>query len=165
MCVQLKINSQRIIACNWPSQKLTFGGTRITKNNSYQQALCNRCPVQSGNHGKPIFVQCVLGRAVLSLCGCQTTAQHWIKILHPGVQEFYPVLGLGSGEIVLGGISRVQHYAGYISVCKMRFPNNKKGAIIFLAGLETQMQSASFFERKRPERKPWPRGRSLNRKK
>ena len=26
---------------------------------------------------------------------CQTPAQHWIKILHPWVQEFYLVLGLG----------------------------------------------------------------------
>ena len=43
----------------------------------------------------------VLGRVVFSLCGCQTPAQHWIKILHPWVQEFYPVLGLGSGDIVL----------------------------------------------------------------
>ena len=37
----------------------------------------------------------VLRRAVFSLYGCQTPAQHWIKILHPWVQEFYPVLGLG----------------------------------------------------------------------
>ena len=34
-----------------------------------------------------------------------------------------------------------------------------------LAGLETQSQNAAFSERKRPERKPWPRGKSLNRKK
>ena len=32
-----------------------------------------------------------------------------------------------------------------------------------LAGLETQTQNAAFFERKRPKRKPWPRGKSLNR--
>ena len=43
----------------------------------------------------------VLGSVVLSLCGCQTPAQHWIKILHPWVQEFYPVLGLGSGGRLL----------------------------------------------------------------
>ena len=34
-----------------------------------------------------------------------------------------------------------------------------------LAGLETQTQNATFFERKRPKRKPWPRGKSLNRTK
>ena len=33
-----------------------------------------------------------------------------------------------------------------------------------LAGLETQTQNAAFFERKRPKRKPWPRGKSLNHK-
>ena len=39
----------------------------------------------------------VLGRVVFSLYECQTPTQHWIKILHPWVQEFYPVLGLGFG--------------------------------------------------------------------
>ena len=34
-----------------------------------------------------------------------------------------------------------------------------------LAGLETQTQNAAFFERKRPKRKPWHRGKSLNRRK
>ena len=57
-----------------------------------------------------------LGRAAFSLCGCQTPAQHWIKILHPWVQEFYPVLGLGS-EKSFWGMTRLQHYAGYISIC------------------------------------------------
>ena len=38
-------------------------------------------------------------------------------------------------------------------------------AILDLAGLETQTQNAAFFERKGPKRKPWPRGKSLNRKK
>ena len=32
-------------------------------------------------------------------------------------------------------------------------------------GLRTQTQNAAFFERKGPKRKPWPRGKSLNRKK
>ena len=36
---------------------------------------------------------------------------------------------------------------------------------VSLVGLETQTQNAAFFERKGPERKPWPRGKSLNRKK
>ena len=35
----------------------------------------------------------------------------------------------------------------------------------YLAGLETQTQNAAFFERKWPKRKPWHRGKSLNRKK
>ena len=43
----------------------------------------------------------VLGRVAFSLYGCQPQAQHWIKILHPWVQEFYPVLGLGSGGRLL----------------------------------------------------------------
>ena len=34
----------------------------------------------------------VLGRVVFSLYGCQTPAQHWIKILHPWVQKLNPVL-------------------------------------------------------------------------
>ena len=34
-----------------------------------------------------------------------------------------------------------------------------------LVGLRTPMQNAAFFERKGPERKPWPRGKPLNRKK
>ena len=38
---------------------------------------------------------------MFSLYVCQTPAQHWIKILHPWVQEFYPVLGLGSGGRLL----------------------------------------------------------------
>ena len=44
----------------------------------------------------------VLGAIVLPLWGLlQTPAQYWIKIVHPWVQEFYPVLGLGSGEELL----------------------------------------------------------------
>ena len=43
----------------------------------------------------------VLGRVIFSLCRCQARAQHWIKILHPWVQEFYPVFGLGSGGRLL----------------------------------------------------------------
>ena len=35
----------------------------------------------------------------------------------------------------------------------------------YLVGLRTQTQNAAFFERKGPERKPWPLGKSLNRKK
>ena len=31
-------------------------------------------------------------------------------------------------------------------------------------GLRTQTQNAAFFERKGLERKPWPRGKSINRK-
>ena len=38
-------------------------------------------------------------------------------------------------------------------------------SVSLLVGLETQTQNAAFFERKRPERKPWPRGKPLNRKK
>ena len=37
--------------------------------------------------------------------------------------------------------------------------------LLYLVGLRTQMQNAAFFERKGPKRKPWPRGKSLNRKK
>ena len=35
-----------------------------------------------------------------------------------------------------------------------------RGIILHLAGLETQTQNAAFFERKRPKRKPWHRGKS-----
>ena len=45
-------------------------------------------------------------------------------------------------------------------ITKARFPRSRA-----LAGLETQTQNAAFFERKRPERKPWHRKKSLNRKK
>ena len=34
-----------------------------------------------------------------------------------------------------------------------------------LVGLATQTQNAAFFERKGPQRKPWPRGKPLNGKK
>ena len=34
-----------------------------------------------------------------------------------------------------------------------------------LVGLRTQTQNAAFFERRGPKRKPWPRGKPLNRKK
>ena len=38
---------------------------------------------------------------VLALSGCQTPAQFWIKIVHPWVQRFYPMLRLGSGGRLL----------------------------------------------------------------
>ena len=38
-------------------------------------------------------------------------------------------------------------------------------SILHLVGLETQTQNAAFFERKRPKRKLWHRGKPLNRKK
>ena len=53
--------------------------------------------------GKLIFIQhdgC-WEELWISLYGCQTPAQHRIKILHPWVQEVYPVLGLGSGGRLL----------------------------------------------------------------
>ena len=43
----------------------------------------------------------VLGGIVLALGGCQTPAQYWIKIVHPWVHKFYPVLGRQSGERLL----------------------------------------------------------------
>ena len=44
---------------------------------------------QQMSFGRPIFIQ------------CQTPTQYWIKIVHPWVQKFYPVLGLVSGERLL----------------------------------------------------------------
>ena len=44
--------------------------------------------------GDRFFPVLVLG-IVLSLWGCQTPAQHWIKIVHPSVQKLYPILGVG----------------------------------------------------------------------
>ena len=41
----------------------------------------------------------LLGRA--QIWGGRTPAQHWIKIVHPWVQKFYPVLVLGSGGRLL----------------------------------------------------------------
>ena len=61
------------------------------------------------------FIQCVCWAELFSpYFGCQTPAQHWIKILHLWVQEFYPVLGSGL-EKGSWGILRLQHYTGYIS--------------------------------------------------
>ena len=40
-----KINSQRILLCNWRLQKIPHGSAQITQKNSCQKALCNRCPV------------------------------------------------------------------------------------------------------------------------
>ena len=45
-----KINSQRILLCNWHLQKVPHGSALITQKNSCQKALCNRCPVQLGNY-------------------------------------------------------------------------------------------------------------------
>ena len=45
VCAIGKINSQRILLCNWHLQKVPHGGALITQNNSCQKALCNRCPV------------------------------------------------------------------------------------------------------------------------
>ena len=42
-------------------------------------------------------------RIALSPRGCRTPAQHWIKIVHPWVQKFYPVRGLGSGGRLIRG--------------------------------------------------------------
>ena len=50
--------------------------------------------------------------------------------------------------------------AGSLGQFRNTFPCSKSTD---LAGLETQ--NAAFFERKRPKRKPWHRGKSLNRKK
>ena len=46
----------------------------------------------------------------------------------------------------------------------VRKSTGPKRSKMVLAGLDTQTQNAAFFERKGPERKPWPRGKSLNRK-
>ena len=52
--------------------------------------------------GDRFYPALVLGGVVLSLWGCQTPAQYWIKLSHPWVQQFYTVLGLGSGGRLLG---------------------------------------------------------------
>ena len=53
-------------------------------------------------NGRPIFIQCGCWG---ELCSPYEVArppdQYWIKIAHPWVQKFYPVLGLGSGERLL----------------------------------------------------------------
>ena len=49
-----------------------------------------------GLFGRLIFIQCGCWGEICSRWGCQTPAQYWITIVHPWVQKFYPVLGLGS---------------------------------------------------------------------
>ena len=66
----------------------------------YQAIMINQA--RKFGHGKSIFIQCGCWEELwISLYGCQTPGQHWIKILHPWVQEFYPLLGLGSGGRLL----------------------------------------------------------------
>ena len=36
----------REFLCNWRLQKVPYGGTRITQNNTCQKALCDRCPAR-----------------------------------------------------------------------------------------------------------------------
>ena len=60
----------------------------------------------------------VLGRSVLSLRGSQTPAQYWIKIVHPQVQKFYPVLGLRSVRSLLRHFQPPVLYSKKISVCE-----------------------------------------------
>ena len=40
--------NKRVLVCHWRLQEVPYGGGQITQNNSCQQALCNRCPVQFG---------------------------------------------------------------------------------------------------------------------
>ena len=49
-----KSNSQTINVCNWRVHRKTYllstlWRHRVTQKNSWQKALCNRCPVQLGN--------------------------------------------------------------------------------------------------------------------
>ena len=43
-------------------------------------------------------------------------------------------------------------------------PTSLWKSLVLILGLRTQTQNAAFLERKGPERKLWPRGKSLNRK-
>ena len=61
------------------------------------------------------------------------------------------------GIDVLVRVAERRHLFALVVACLIR--------VTILAGLETQTQNAAFLERKGPERKPWPRGKPLNRKK
>ena len=85
----------------------------------------------------------------------------------------------GSGASVASSVRLLPHLSHHSKrnirsiVCvaerKLTSPQNKhieKGVMdLILVGLRTQTQNAAFFERKGPKCKPWPRGKSLNRKK
>ena len=79
------------------------------------------------------------------LRGCQTPAQHWIKILHPWVQEFYPVLGLGSRGIVLGHFQTLRR-----GVFKQGVPHLPLLVFSFGGGQETwQPEKSRHFKQTR----------------
>ena len=65
-----------------------------------------------------------------------------------------------------GGFGR--HFRDFFGISGPEGPNALRppqNPCKSLAGLEMRTQHAAFFERKRPKRKPWHRGKSLNRKK
>ena len=45
VCVIGQLSSREFLCVIGASQEVPYGGTRITQNNSYQKALCNKCPV------------------------------------------------------------------------------------------------------------------------
>ena len=71
----------------------------------------------------------VLGGIVLSLRGCRTPAQYWIKILHPWVQKFYPVLGLGLEEVSKMSLLSfvVSHCSSHLLPMLGRWTTTEKG--------------------------------------
>ena len=87
-----------------------------------------------------------------------------LKICHQKFITFFTLKFARSKEnchlvLTLGALSR------NIS-CHLRFADcHPRIWTKSLVGLKTQTQNAAFFERKGPERKPWPRGKSFNRKK
>ena len=92
------------------------------------------------------------------------------------LQKFPPTLVLVHGWLfpaLVGPFHVTNKPRSLLNAVKLHFQSNQKALLSptqafwakRLAGLETQTQNAAFFERKRPKRKPWHRGKSLNRKK
>ena len=93
----IKTNSQRILVCNWGSQKVPHRGARSTQKNSCWKD--NRCPVYLGkqfsnykmcNHFGPIVCRDALGvwdcpRALLAIVTSEPYARHIWK--HPHAHQ------------------------------------------------------------------------------
>ena len=78
--------------------------SRNSKSFSQNDFLSGGYPHRSsGIHWETGFYQVLVLRGIaLFLWGCQTPTQYRIKIVHPWAQKYYPVLGLRSGERLLG---------------------------------------------------------------
>ena len=85
--VRLEPDVYTVLESHWSLKEISVSERRDYLPAFTQFCLCN------GNYVRPTFIQC---RYWEELC---SPAQYWIKIVHPWVQKFHPVLGLGSAAV------------------------------------------------------------------